>query len=145
MNKYFIVFILSCIAVTGFSQVMCYTQDDGSPSSNPNNVADITTLKKVRVAYHFIQDGNGDGNFTDTEDNNGYNGFNRAERWTELMNIRPTEPIAIPPNNNILELPRNIEFIVDAVHFHQSDAFFEFCSSGQDTHNAFGEDVNEVN
>jgi hypothetical protein len=66
------------------------------------------------------------------------------ERWVELANSRPPEPLAIPPGNSIPTLPRNIEFIVDAVYFHKSNLLYKYSASGVDTYNSFQQNNNQV-
>lgn len=97
-----------------------------------NSHAQINTCASriIKLNFHFIQDDNGNNNFSAIGDGFGrsYNGYQVASDLVDELNYKTDRNIqlAIPPNNAIAINPKNVNYVLNRVYFVRDSRFLHY-------------------
>ena len=127
-------------------------------NTNPNpDLARATcdpNIVYIRVAYHFIQEDNGTGNFTKTDDgqgNSNYNGYQRADDIIKYANEKLADNhdpwLKAPGEDYPNPTPTiTIRYVLTGVYFHKNSTHINAHHFNYDLHDLYGVDkANTIN
>lgn len=99
---------------------------------------DHTPVKTLRLNFHIMQDGAGEGNFTEA----GAKKYIRNLIWVANEKLRKNDPMFLPKGNETPVLPLRYEYRLypdteadDGIYFHKNDDLYFLIAKGRNRNN----------